>query len=498
MINKKSKIMKNLYFIFIAILFFTACNKDSIVIDKKTEIDPPVEIDGAFIKGIVTSITGDKLEGVAIDIYQDNKKIGRTFSGNNGKYSTHSIPLNPEKTVTVKYSKDNFENKYRRFDFDETTKYEKDIIMGFKPDSGDVKLTDFELTNPSDTSYIKLYGYAKLADGTPVAGVKCTALWEYQLFSFPPRVLLLIKEYTTDYSDADGYFELLVPRNKDIYFNAEKTRYPDQLLSCIERFSYLDPDSELNDYSFQKLGAFDMDTEVQLKDDIVFETISSHVTGKAYRCDGTPVAHGTLIVGITILNWFPIVTKKIENYEFGPNGEFSVDLETCPPDNPQGGYKILVNIKDTDVNFFNVEQFEYNEYADIGQINLCYDDNDYPDDFEMTLGTLTRQYPQGGDDARSGENNLQTGFYYKDGDYEEAVFLIIDNIHTGIVPVTRFEMWKINKHVVYETTFKAKPEDVTVTITKIEDKYVYGNLTGNVNTPEGRKPVSATFKIYNK
>jgi len=256
----------------------------------------------------------------------------------------------------------------------------------------------------------------------------------------------------------------------------------------------------LKDVSYQKLGMFDEDSEVALRDDVEFETIRTHVTGNAYRCDGTPVSNGTLAVGITISKWFAIASKKFENYSFGPNGEFSVDLETCPRDNAT--YGIIVNIKDTDVNFFNIEEFDFEEYADVGQIDLCFDDNDYPDEFEMTIESVTRQYPSGGDSPLSGKNNLHTGFYYVDGDYHESVFLAANDIHLGEVPIIRFEMRKGKKegNVVhgYETTFQAKPEDVTLTITQIEGDYIYGNLSGNVDTPRGREPVNVTFKIYDK
>ena len=83
------------------------------------------------------------------------------------------------------------------------------------------------------------------------------------------------------------------------------------------------------------------------------------------------------------------------------------------------------------------------------------------------------------------------------------MFLNTEQVKLGEVPVLWFKYWKGKKESdnfvhVYETTFDAKPEEVTMTITKIEDNYVYGNVIGEVGTPQGRKPVNATFRVYNK
>ena len=493
--------MKYLYIFLSAIFLLSSCNKDSITIDKKVDISPPEVIDGAAIKGYIVSTSGEKLEGVNVDVYQNDKKLGRVYSDNKGYYNTQSIAINPDYLVTIKYNKDEFETKYRRFDFEEALKITKDLILGKENTDDDVQRNEFDLINPTDTNLVKLYGYARLADGTPVSGVGCQAVWKYWLSNGTYKVLW-IQKYISDYTDANGYFEVLVPKGEIIHFEAYKTRYPGQLLaSCRVSFSDENPTGELSKWHFMELGSFDEDSEISLRDDIEFETLRTHISGYALRCDGTPIVNGTLRASITLGKLFYYYKGNIEDYPFGSNGEFSIDIETCPTESDFDLF-INIDIEDTDIKFSGEKYIEFAENVDIGQVDLCFDENDYPDEFELTIESVTRNYPTGGDNPRSGEDKLRTGFHYVEGDFYEDVYLATDIIQLGEVPITYFKMWKGKKEGdivhIYETTFEAKPEDVTMTITKIEGHYVYGNIVGDVDTPRGRQPVNATFKIYNK
>jgi len=496
--------MKYIYTLLSVILIFSACNKDSVLINKKVDISPPEVIDGAVVKGMISSNSGEILEGVSIEIYQNDQKIGKVYSDDKGNYSTQSVTIKPDSPVTLKYDKENFEKKYRRYDFEENIIQKKDLIMGIKSDSSNVNKEEFDLVNPTDTNLIKLYGYAKLADGTPVAGVNCSAVWKYHI-SGGKYSALWVRKHISDFTDEDGYFEVLVPKREIVHFIAYKTRYPGRLIgSCGVSFSDENPTGKLSDWHYMEIGSFTEDFEVDLRNDIVFETLRTTVIGKVVRCDGTPVMIGDLRVSLIYDSWFTLTSEVIKNYSFGQNGEFEVYLETCPFPNKTENYYVKVSVIDSSVNFSGFEQVDFNENIDFGEVKLCVDNRDFPDEFELTIESVTRIYPEGGDYTQSGLDKLQTGFYYKDGNYREDVYLATDIVELGVVPIRRFKMCKgikrDNENVVdiYETTFDAKPEDVTMTITKIEDHYVYGNIVGNVETPRGRKPVSATFKIYNK
>lgn len=493
--------MKYLYVLFSIVFLLTSCNKDSVLINKKIEISPPQEIDGALIQGTIKTITGEKLEGVSIEIYQRDKKIGRVYSDNEGKYSTRDVGIRLDMPVTLKYNKNDYEKKYRRFDFEQNSIQNSNLIMGIESDSSGVNSDDFELINPSDTNLVKLFGYAKLADGTPVSGVRCKMVWKYYISTSHN---LWIKEYIIDYTDEDGYFEILVPKRKDIYIKAIKNRYPEQKFSfCQVYFSDMNPTGELSDWHYMNLGVFTKDSNIDLKDDNVFEVLRTNITGKALRCDGTPVVNGTFRTTILLDKVFPFYSDYIKDYPFGSNGEFSIDIETCPYTGSNNfKYFVRTFIEDTVINFSGEKYVELADDTDIGQVDLCFDDNDYPDDFEVTIESVTRNYPKGGDVGRSGIDKLMTWFDYYEGDYSESIYLATDVLKIGEVPILDFRMRKGRKDgniiSIYETTFDAKPEDVTMTITKIEGHYVYGSIVGEVDTPRGRKPVSCTFKIYNK
>ena len=77
------------------------------------------------------------------------------------------------------------------------------------------------------------------------------------------------------------------------------------------------------------------------------------------------------------------------------------------------------------------------------------------------------------------------------------------NFSLGIQKINGLQMEKgrkTGKNIVeiYETTFKANPNDLVLNITKIEDPYVSGTINGSVVTPSGSKSIDISFRIYNK
>jgi hypothetical protein len=374
-------------------------------------------------------------------------------------------------------------------------------VIGNDSDDPAITKENYDIANPSDTNLVKIYGYAKLKDGTPVPGVSCSAVWKYYISSWGQ--VLFFQEYNSDFSDQDGYFEILVPKSKIIHFIATKKRYPDQLLaSCFEFFSDKNPVGELSQRDYMELGEFENDHEVNLRQDIEFLTLRGNVKGKVLSCEGLPVENGKIKLMLWFKNFVPYFIKQ--NYFSFNNGEFDLSFEICPIENSTpDDYKIKVFVEDTISKYSGEKEIAYSEITDLGNINLCFDDNEHPGELSLTLGTEEKLFPRAFDNERSGKNELQLSFLYENGDEYHSVYLATDQIQVGEVPVLWFKYWKGKKQndgtvQIYETTFDAKPDEVKMTITKIENDYIYGNVVGNVNTPKGRKPVTATFRAYNK
>ncbi len=480
------------------------CQKDSITSDVTEVINPPTQIGTVNIQGTIKNIDGVILRNTEVSVYQDNKKVGTVTSNAEGFYSTKSLPIDPDLDVTLEYKKDDLSIKYRRFTIENSEKIISNPILG-KAEAADVTHDEDALVNPSDTNYVRLFGYTKLADGTPVRGVNCRVACEFQILG---SIGLWVKEGYSDFSDENGYFEILVPKGKIIYLNTSYLRYPKELWGqCNIEFQNL-VSNPLEKWRYNQLGAFSSDQEIFLRNDITIELNMVVIKGRALNCDGTPLVSGNLwgFLGETLGSSpsgiiLPGNSFRDSNYVFGPNGEFEFYLEGCKRQN--ANYGIGINIKSNDFEGRTLK-FDLIDTENFGNVNLCYDNRDFPDEFSMKLGDdQVKIYTEGGDNPTSGIDKLWTGFGIDDGQNGEDVYFITESIALGIQPIKRLEMWlkkrqSENSWLVYEKPFIAKPEDVVLNITKIEDHYVYGTIDGAVETTTGLKTINITFKIYNK
>ena len=489
---------------------FLGCHKDQITSDTTEVINPPDKIGIVNIEGITKNIDGVILRNTEVSVYQNNKKVGTVYSNQDGFYTTKTLPIDPEQDVTLEYKKDELSVKYRRFTVGNSEKIISNPLLG-KAEQEDVSQEDGYLANPSDSNFVKIYGYTLLADGTPVRGVSCSGIWDYQILL---NEYLYSYEGTKDFSDENGYFELLVPRGKEIFFNTFYLRYPESTFGqCNIQFQNLQS-NPLENWKYNQLGIFDNDHQIQLRNDIVIDLIMVTVKGRALNCNGTPLTSGILrgSIGHTLGSGpngliLPATSFVDSNFIFGPNGEFEFYAETCR--RPNDNYGISVRVSNGDFEGW-LQKFDLIEPDNIGDVSLCIDNRDFPDEFTLKLGNdPIKSYPYGGDNATSGLNKLYTGFHLYEsrtldiGGLNESVYFATESVALGIQPIVRLEMWKLRKIApanseVYETTFDAKPEDVILTITKMEDNYVYGTINGNVDTPQGKKSLDITFKIYNK
>ena len=260
------------------ILFALGCQEDSIIETSSEELSDPVIVESTLLEGKVTSISNEGLSDVVVDLFQSSEHIGQVITDGNGSYTSEGIAILPDIEVTLKFSKEEYILKQRRVNI-QTTRVTSDVTLALEAEVNS-RIDQEIIADAADTSLVRVFGYCLLQDGTPVPGVSCTALWEYDCFG--TNTLFLSKAFR-DISDQDGYFECYVEKGIEILFDAELWRFPIGVDSasqffrtdCIEPFSLSEPVGPdcTGSRGFISLGNIIEDTEVEMRDYIVFEEL---------------------------------------------------------------------------------------------------------------------------------------------------------------------------------------------------------------------------------
>lgn len=489
--------MKHVYIYALFLFVLIACNKDTIDVKEDVVTDPPTEVKGPFVEGIIRNIVGEPMSQVVIDIYQDNKKIGSTQSDAKGKYHTIGTEIKGGTPVTLKYSKADFNTSFRRMTFEEDKGLKRNVhlasLESFKSQgTNEIK----EIENP-DSTFIKIFGYLKSASGEPIAGAKC-----YLSGRFIPE-LDWFNIYATAVSDENGYVELLAKKDSEFMLRAWYNMFPSRSISIGCNYLLHDSDTPL--------GPFSEEHQIQFANDAIIEKVTKTFKGKALKCNGDPVRNGKVNLSYRIdeNHFFPYGQSFADStFQFGPEGDFEITLSSCNYFH-KGDYRELkaafVLIEDNDaVDKTGTKTIDISQTTDFGIVELCDDPNEYPFDFDLTLGDESfSDFESSGDYFRSGKNTISASFTHIQGDIKREVFLKLENIAIGSVPIKHLIMnkYKILGENYFQQlgqSFNIKDSDLNCTITKIEDRYVYGNIDVDVDTPDGVKPLLVNFKIYDK
>ncbi len=487
-------------------LIFQSCHEDTILTSIDEELENPTVVDGFFITGTITDMFGNPLRDTEVAIYQDGILIGTTYSDDEGSYTTASLDINPTLETILKYEKSDFQEKFRSFSFDQEEEIVKNVTLA--SEEVNASISESTLSTPLDTSLVLIYGYTRFSNGDPVAGVQCRSVWEFiELTSN----FFIFQGTSADISDDDGYWEMYVPKDMSVFFQA-LFGFGDFGSTC--RFDFapvlpLAPNSlgQLG-LPYIDLGQFQGDTEVITNPNVDLDLRNVTVSGKIERCDGSPIEAGSLTISLGQLFFedliLPSETVKFEDYPFGPNGEFEVSLATCENTNTEWG--VSVSAHDTIINWNAYQSYNYEEELDIGALNLCWDRNDYPGFIEVIIDQDTiitdNNY---NDNVTSGIGTLLTGADKQEGEVRTSFFIAMEDIQVGENILTRLEMWHSQQEdsegpfTVFDKPFNERPAmDAFAEITSIEDQWVEGYVDGKVNTTTGQKDIKVNFRIYDK
>jgi hypothetical protein len=491
--------------LFCSVIFFsiTSCFKDHIDTTDTTEVSPSEINIGLQIKGKVTDKEGVPLSNVEITFYQEGKKMGKVFSDAVGQYSGSKIPFDPQYDVTIEYNKTDLDLKYRRISSKEKKFHELNVVLGKTKDNDEISLSTYKLANPSDSNLVRIWGYAVLENGTPLKGIACMAVWKYEKIGNSWS----IKEYVRDISDANGYFELLVPKGENIFLNLYYVRYPKNFWQpCPEQLQDIEKLATdlpyIQDfYAYNDLGKLYGDYKAKLKPNLTFKTFSTTIKGKAIRCDGTPVKKGVLELYV-LKNNFNFAYAVDSNYIFGPNGEFELMVESCEDFLTNPNCKAGAYLTDTDVNYkgFYSSPYQIEKINDLGNVSLCEDWNDRPDKITFKLGDDDwKTYNLGGDVHWSTPMNINSYFDDVKTYPQQSISLVFENYVLGINKVKTFSLYAYKESGgEREKIFDVNPKTVVLTINKIDPPYVYGSISGTTFTSKGEQTLLAEFEIYDK
>ena len=491
--------------ILFATLFLASCGEDIIEQSETTEVIK-TDVD-SYVTGKVTDVNGNPIADVQIQLIQNREIIGEITSDSDGSYSTLGEIVDLSEDLILAYTKESYSQKFRTYDdLSSNDVIEKDVTMGQFDSSSTDSLYNL-LFGPLDSTFVKIYGYAKYADGSPAEGVSSRAVWDFTDFGG----LTLIRQFGDDYSDSDGYWEIYVAKDKEVFLQSLLTIGEDGLIFGVCQFN-MNPDfpptsNALGD-RFVDLGSLSEDTEIFLSEEHQVSYISSTISGIALDCNGSPITAGNvaaLFAFGTVENpAIPVAVTSLDDYTFGPNGEFEITLTTCEKD---FGFGLIaeVIITDTISNFSGRKAALLEENIDMGSVQLCENLNDFPDEMTLNFDSETIAFDSGDDNISSGQGTFWTGFSFVENDILTSFFLGMEDFSLGNNDVAWLRMWKSEQEnnegpwTVFDKPFDEEPpQNVIATITDITDNWVTGSLSGTVETDTGPKPISANFRIYDK
>lgn len=205
--QKETKIMtKNVIFFIGTLFLFMSCHKETIDDDTEIVIEDPTEIDGLYFKGIVTS-EEILIANATIDIYQDNKLLGMVNTDSNGEFDTKGITIAKDKEVTLYTQKKDHIPQGRRFTLT-SLKANFNLV-----NSATTFVKSQNLPNPASDSLVEISGYIYTPTGEAVENIFVGMVYNENADG-----------NTADggavYTDIDGRYSLLMPKNQEIHFFA--------------------------------------------------------------------------------------------------------------------------------------------------------------------------------------------------------------------------------------------------------------------------------------
>ncbi len=280
--------MRNYLLFILGLCLLASCREGEIIETNSTTVEHG-ELDGAFYQGTIQS-GNIPIVGAEINVYQSGELIGTTQSDTEGHYTTIDLNLKVGPEVTFEVLFDGYNQKVRRVESNQQVYND----LNLKLYSQSENLLSSELAFPGDTTLVKIYGTFTDENGQGIQGATCRSVWD--IIEVVPGV-----QWTSnggyERTDENGYFEMLVEQNKNIYFQSHL--YAMDCTTILTEGDVLPglPSSILwND--FMDLGILNQSTEILEKEDIESDIFKSEIQGRFLDCEGSPFTGGSIEIVI--------------------------------------------------------------------------------------------------------------------------------------------------------------------------------------------------------
>lgn len=342
------------------LMLFSSCHKESLTYIEETELESPKPIEGGFFKGIVTSPDGN-VGNVPVEIFQHEKLIGIKNTDASGVFNTFGLTLDTFGHVTFAVKHPNYNSAARRVSGNNK---KQDIGQISLSKDGDFPAGQPYLNNAGSNDLIVVSGYVKNTLGLPALAEVAII---YDIIEVSPSTYEISGDIIS--TDANGYYELLLPKDQEFYYFVVQSLCQPLLLTRDEVKIFG------GNYPAETIGPFQTDTQLPLisnaKPDVdgtEEQTVGFFVGG--LQCNGELVNNGTIQGAFT---------KGSQTFNFKINalafGLFWQNQTYCIKQaNLNQPWKVNFTISDYENNKIS-EPFTFDlveENQDLGQVPVCF------------------------------------------------------------------------------------------------------------------------------
>lgn len=476
----------NMYIFTVLLLFIGlfSCHKEEILINKKDVIDPATKVNNALISGRV--IYDD--EGVAnaeIFIYQKGMMLGKVVSDQGGYYSTEGVELEIGYDVTFEIKSTELSINYKRITI-ENQKYENINFIMFDKGTGNLKFSP--LPNPGDTSLVLVYGTLKNIYGDPIVGAFCSVRWGF----YEVQGLSWKSEGINTVTDENGYFELLVNQDVELYFYSVLFIGNSSCGSFLNFGEYSPSTNPFAPKIYQNVGKIYSDFEIMGRDDLEVEKSETTIVGKFLNCSGNPATNGVIKhYFVTELENGLRLYRQFNSRNIHFDGSFKIKNGTCHI----GEHFIHLRFINSDSLGTTIDIPYKKGEIDIGTVRACDDFHNTPSFMTIKIGDLysSDKIPLIKEKYLKGLH-LEGKRIINSTSYWLSKHVISDKAKLGENVFSLFSFGNIEPW-----GFKAENGEIKINITEITTNRMSGTFQGEVETNgNGIQKVTGTINFCDR
>lgn len=332
-----------------------ACRKETLVLIDETETEEPSELEGLYFKGTVVDGKSNIAEAL-VEVYQNEKLVGTKTTGTDGTFNTAGIALEAGKHVTFYIRHKNFNPHAKRVN---GTAGSTDLGK-LKLSTTDLVPANIEpLVNPGSNDLIVVSGYVKSPQGNPV---KASVLLLYDI-SEPEPFNYDAKGEGAE-TDANGYYEMLLPKDQEFFYFAFQE-------GCVNKLLTKEDTKIFESLPVELIGPFSQNTELATLNNGIEQNeikVTARFLIAGINCAGSYLKNGA-VQGTFV--------KGTESFPFefkAQTGIFFPSKDLCVQEvNANAPLNIRLKVLDYDSGQVSDEQFFQNVQLDdnLGIVAAC-------------------------------------------------------------------------------------------------------------------------------